>query len=179
MQTNSSALNMTKFFRNNGLSLVLMGMFLILLFGQAVAGFHQSNQEKETHGRPIESFGEYVSGSHFLESVFENWESEFLQMAAYVIFTVFLFQKGSSESKDPEGKEDVDEDPLLHRHDPDAPGPVRQGGWRLKLYQQSLFLAFLALFLASWVGHAFSGHALYNDELKEHGVAAISLGQYL
>lgn len=29
----------------------------------------------------------------------ENWESEFLQMSAYVLLTVFLFQKGSSESK--------------------------------------------------------------------------------
>ncbi len=28
-----------------------------------------------------------------------HWESEFLQMASYVALTIFLFQKGSSESK--------------------------------------------------------------------------------
>jgi len=43
--------------------------------------------------------------------VFENWESEFLQMGSYVLFTVFLFQKGSAESKDPEKEEAQDADP--------------------------------------------------------------------
>ena len=45
-----------------------------------------------------------------MESVFENWESEFLQMALYVWLTSFLYQRGSAESKDPDKPEDVDED---------------------------------------------------------------------
>jgi hypothetical protein len=41
-------------------------------------------------------------GSHFVEATFENWESEFLQMGMYVLLTVFLFQRGSAESNDPD-----------------------------------------------------------------------------
>jgi len=41
----------------------------------------------------------------FLQATFENWECEFLQMALLVVLTIFLYQKGSSESKDPESKE--------------------------------------------------------------------------
>jgi len=44
----------------------------------------------------------YLSSGHFGSAVFENWESEFLQMAAFVVLTAFLIQKGSSELKDPD-----------------------------------------------------------------------------
>ena len=43
--------------------------------------------------------------------MFENWESEFLQMAAYVVLTIFLFQKGASESKKPDEDNPEDEPP--------------------------------------------------------------------
>ena len=39
-----------------------------------------------------------------------------------------------------------------------APWPVRRGGWVLRLYEHSLGLAFVLLFLLSWVGHAFGGY---------------------
>lgn len=40
-----------------------------------------------------------MKSGHFLEALFENWESEFLQMAAFVILAIGLRQKGSAESK--------------------------------------------------------------------------------
>ena len=43
--------------------------------------------------------------------MFENWESEFLQMAVYVMLTAWLFQRGSVESKDPDSAAPQDEDP--------------------------------------------------------------------
>jgi len=43
--------------------------------------------------------GQYLRSDHFLEATMENWESEFLQMFGFVVFTAFLFQKGSAESK--------------------------------------------------------------------------------
>ena len=92
--------------------------------------------------------------SHLWASVFENWESEFLQMAAYVLATVFCFQRGSAESKDPDSRDEVDEDPRLHQHDPQAPGPVRKGGLALTLYAHSLSTALALLFVLSFVGHA-------------------------
>ena len=51
-------------------------------------------------------------------------------MVAYVLATVFCFQRGSAESKDPDVHEEVDEDPRQPQHEPQAPGPVRKGGSR-------------------------------------------------
>jgi hypothetical protein len=90
-------------------------------------------------------------------------------MAFYVILTVFLYQRGSSESKKHDGSDAVEEDPEQHRDDPDAPGPVKAGGWRLVVYRNSLSLAFLVLFLISFAGHAFSGVRKHNAEERQHG----------
>jgi hypothetical protein len=46
---------------------------------------------------------------------------------------------------------------------------VRAGGWRLKVYKISLSLAFFVLFLISFLGHAATGAAKYNDEQAQHG----------
>jgi hypothetical protein len=116
--------------------------------------------------------------------VFENWESELLQMGMYVLLTAFLVQRGSAESKQPGdelegGKEEMDEAPVLHRDDPNAPWPVRYGGLGLKLYENSLSLAFLLLFLLTFLGHAAGGVAEYNAEQREHGGEAVTLLGYL
>ena len=60
---------------------------------------------------PPLGFVAYLTSGHFISAVFENWESEFLQMAAYVLLTVFLFQKGVSESKKPDEHNPEDEPP--------------------------------------------------------------------
>lgn len=155
--------------KNNGLSIVIFALFAVCLVGHSYAGWKAHNDEERQHGNPEITYSEFLTSSDFGETVFENWESEFLQMGFYVILTVFLFQKGSSESKKPGGKEEVDEDPEKHRKNPKAPLPVRKGGWRLKLYKCSLSLAFLILFLISFVGHAASGARKYNEEQSEHG----------
>ena len=88
-------------------------------------------------------------------------------MAAYVLATVFCFQRGSAESKDPdEPREEVDEDPRQHQHEPQAPGPVRKGGLALTLYAHSLSTAFAVLFVVSFLGHAASGTRQYNAEQR-------------
>ncbi|HEY8938934.1 MAG TPA: DUF6766 family protein, partial [Cellvibrio sp.] len=92
---------------------------------------------------------------------FENWESEFLQMALYVMMTIFLYQQGSSESKKLEGKEAVDREPVAH---PGAPWPVRRGGLVLVIYKNSLSLAFILLFLISFFLHAFGTMQQLNEE---------------
>jgi hypothetical protein len=108
----------------------------------------------------------------------ENWESEFLQMAVYVVLTAILFQKGSAESKDPEKQEEVDRHPDPRRRG--APGPVRRGGWTLALYRHSLSLAFVALFALSLLLHAVGGAAEYNNEQTAHGQSErVSVVQYL
>jgi hypothetical protein len=85
------------------------------------------------------------------------------------VLTVFLYQKGSSESKKHDGTDEVEELPEAHRDDPGVPSPVRRGGWRLKLYKNSLSLAFFVLFAISFVGHAASGARKYTEEEHAHG----------
>ena len=166
--------------RNNGLSLVWITLFLVFLAAQALAGHGVYNQEQQAHGEAAVGLMQYLGTGHFGEAVFENWESEFLQMAMFVILTAFLYQKGASESKDPEkDHEPVDEDPRLHRDDPDAPGPVKRGGLALKLYEHSLSITLMLLFLASFALHAVTGRAEYSAEQMQHGEPAVGVMDYL
>ena len=164
---------MRRFLRENGLSLVLFFLFFFtFLVGQSVAGYHDYNEEQREHRQPVVTYVEYLGGPHFLEATMENFESEFLQMFLYVVLTVFLYQKGSSESKDPDKKEEpVDRDPRLSKNKKDAPWPVRRGGFVLTLYENSLALAFLLLFLPSIFLHAVGGARLYNEDQQAHGLA--------
>jgi hypothetical protein len=95
------------------------------------------------------------------------------------VLTVFLFQKGSSESKDPDKEEEVDRDPRKSRDDPEAPWPVRRGGIVLKLYEHSLLIAFTLLFLLSFALHATGGLEHYNSEQREHGQPTVTLTEYV
>jgi hypothetical protein len=170
---------MRKFLRNNGLSFTLFIMFALALLGQSIAGYNVANDERRSHGVPAIAFTGYLQSGEFLEVTMENWESEFLQMFVYVLFTVYLFQKGSSESKSPDAPEAVDRDPRLSRNLQQAPSPVRHGGWRLMLYEHSLSLAFLIMFLLTFVLHASGGVSAFNEQRLQHGETALSLGQYL
>ena len=163
--------------RNSKLGIVCLGLFLVFWAAMALTGWQEHNSDQVTHGEAETSFGEYLTTGHFWEASTENWESEFLQMGAFVLLTVFLVQKGSPESKRLDGDE-VDEDPRLHADDPDAPGPVKHGGLRLLLYENSLLIAFFTLFFASIVLHAISGAAEYNSEQRSHGEAPISTLQF-
>ncbi|MGI9068989.1 MAG: DUF6766 family protein [Pyrinomonadaceae bacterium] len=161
---------MKRFFRNNGLSLVVFCLFFsTCLLGQSLVGHQHYNNQQQEHGQPAVTYVEYLGGNHFLEATMENWESEFLQMFFFIVLTVFLYQKGSAESKDPDQEEEVDRDPRKSRKKKDAPWPVRKGGWILKIYEHSLSLAFLLLFLGSFFLHAVGGAGEYNDDQRIHG----------
>ena len=168
---------MSRVWRNNGLSIALFTMFALTLVGQSLAGYRRANEERREHGQAEERYAAYIASPAFLEVTMENWESEFLQMAVYVLLTVFLYQKGSSESKDPDGKAEVDREPDPRR--PGAPWPVRRGGFMLWLYRNSLGLALSALFLVSMALHAVGGAGAFNEERASHGMTPLSVAQYL
>lgn len=154
---------MRKFLYENSLTLVLVAITLVALAGNAVAGWHTFNEEQQDFGRASVAFADYLPSGHFIESVFENWESEFLQMGCYVLFTIWLRQKGASDSKSVDGTpEEVDREPDPTREG--APGPVRAGGWRLWLYRRSLSLALLGLFVVSFWLHAYGAALNHNHE---------------
>jgi uncharacterized protein DUF6766 len=169
---------MRRIFKEHGLSIVVFGLFFAFLLGQSVTGHRQYNADQQEHRERPVGYVAYLSTGDFIESVFENWESEFLQMGSFVLFTVFLFQKGSAESKDPEGEAPQDADPRS-ADERGAPWPVRRGGFVLAMYEHSLTIALLALFLASFFLHAWGGVRAFNQDQLAHGGQAISYWNYL
>ncbi len=165
--------------RNNALSIVLGLLFLLSMVGQTFTGWYAFNEEQREHAQSELGLGGYLGSGHFMEATAENWESEFLQMAAYVLLTAFLIQRGSAESKNPDKPEPVDRDPRLSAGKPDAPWPVKRGGWVLKLYEHSLSIAFAALFLISLVLHAIGGTRNHNDDALPHGGEPLSVGEFV
>jgi hypothetical protein len=153
--------------RNNGLSIVLVLLFLGTLLGQVYAGYRAENADRRDHANAELTLGEYLQTPQLLEATMENWESEFFQMFVYVVATIFLFQRGSVESKDPDKKEKVDREPDPNRKG--APWPVRKGGIALAIYRRSLSIAFALLFLVSFLLHAAAGANVYNETNAEHG----------
>jgi hypothetical protein len=166
--------------RDNSLALATVGIFLMVwLGGQTTAGYRVYNEDQQAHGQPTIGFAEYLTTAHFGEATFENWESEFLQMGAYVVLTVRLRQRGSAESKPLDGEQDVDADPKAHRSDPDAPWPVRHGGLPLAIYKRSLSITFFVLFGLAFLFHAITGAAAFNEEQVVHGEPTVSVIGYL
>jgi hypothetical protein len=169
---------MRRLWRHHGLSLTLFGLFLLCALGQSVTGHWHYNTEQRAHGHSAIGYGAYLRTGHFVEAIAENWESEFLQMAAYILLTVFLRQRGAPESKKLDAEEPVDAAPRRST-DPHAPWPVRRGGLLLTLYAQSLTLALGALFVLSFGLHAAGGVRHYNAEQLAHGESPVTLLQYL
>jgi hypothetical protein len=69
---------------------------------QPIAGLNVHDEEERLYGNPEVDFSSYLASGRFWQATGDNWESEFLQIGAYVLLTSFLFQKGSAESKDPD-----------------------------------------------------------------------------
>ncbi|GAB3498735.1 hypothetical protein GCM10027341_20800 [Spirosoma knui] len=169
---------MKDYLRRNGLSITFTLLTVLTLGGQIVVGWYEFNDELSDYKRPPLTFAAYLTSGHCIEAVFENWESEFLQMGLYVLLTVSLFQKGSSESKSLDEPEEVDRDPSPNR--PGAPWPVRRGGFVLKLYQNSLSIAYFLLFFVSFWLHAAGGVKQYNTEQILKGkTELLSLWQFV
>ena len=170
---------MKTWIRDNGLTLALSALFLASLIGQMLTGYSHENQERLQHGQVLIPFFEFLSGGEFLSTLFENWESEFLQMSAYVVLTAYLFQRGSPESRDPDKAAPQDRDPRLDEKKPGAPGPVRTGGVVRVIYSHSLGLALGLLFLASFVLHWLNSFRSAADEAEQHGQPPPELLGYL
>lgn len=153
-------------------------LFVGALVGQVATGLCQYNAERVAHGELAVGLRSYLTRGHFIEAVFENWESEFLQMGLFVVLTIFLRQKGSSESKGLTGREEVDEDPQRHRGDANAPWPVRSGRF-VRLYSHSLATALFALFVLSAGLHAVGGRMAFNEDQLAHGQPTVTLLGYL
>jgi hypothetical protein len=141
----------------NGLSLFFLSLFLGSLVGQAIAGQDAYNNDEIDHAALLDeepetlSLRRYVTSSHFGQAVMENWQSEYLQFSIFVLATVWLVQKGSTESK-PLDQAGPDSDPYE---------PVGVRGW---LRANSLLLVMGTIFFASWFAQSVTGWSTHNAE---------------
>jgi hypothetical protein len=169
-----------RFLRENSLSL-FFGLLLIgSLIGQSFAGLHQFNADAVTHHQATYTWLRYVTSSEFAGDVMENWQSEFLQFSLYILSTVWLLQRGSSESK---SMGDVgtmsDQSQLLGGYaKPTSPAGARASGLRRSLYGNSLVLAMTFCFFGSWLCQSVNGWRAYNHDQIEHKESTITWGEY-
>ena len=171
-------MSFSRFVYNNSLAITIFAIFFVSILGMSFAGWQTNNETLSEHGQSLLSYGEYLVSGEFMEGVFENWESEFLQMWALIILTVFLHQKNSADSKPLRGKAPQD---TLSRY-----SLIRASTWtqrsralRHTIYSHSLGLAMLGLFIISFSLHAIGGLEAYNQETLQHGGEATNLLGYV
>jgi hypothetical protein len=170
-----------RFVRENSLSLFFGVLFVGSVFGQSFAGLHAFNEQAAQHGQEAVSWGRFVLSSEFGAAVLENWQSEYLQFALFILATVWLIQKGSNESKREAdvGVESLKKQRMLDAADERSPLWARAGGWRTALYANSLLIVMTAIWLAAWLGQSVTGWSEYNELQRDHGDPTVSWGGYL
>jgi hypothetical protein len=82
---------------NFGLSLAFLALLLASWIGQAAAEWGTIVQEARAHGGSPDLADFLVQ---FGQSTLENWQSEFLQLFSFVVFSAILIHHGSAESRD-------------------------------------------------------------------------------
>jgi hypothetical protein len=154
------------FLRANALTLAFGAVFLATLVGQALSGAADFNAQQIADGLEPVSLLDYVTSSSFGVDVMENWQSEYLQFFLYIFATVWLVQRGSSESKKPgeEGPESDKEQQIGRHADEDSPLWARTGGLRTAVFARSLGLLMGTLFVLTWAASSVAGWAAYNGE---------------
>jgi hypothetical protein len=169
------------FLRDNALALAFGGLFVLTLAGQAVSGVADYNAQQLANGREPVTLLEYVTSSSFGVDVMENWQSEYLQFLLYIFATVWLIQRGSSESKKPgeEGPESDKEQRIGRHAQDDSPEWARTGGWRTAVFSRSLGLLMGGLFLLTWAASSVAGWAAYNSEQLGQRQDPVSWAGYL
>jgi uncharacterized protein DUF6766 len=178
---------MRRLLREQSLGLVFLVLFLAALAGQAYAGWQDYNNVETWHAQMANempqtlSFGRYLTTSSFAQAVTENWQSEYLQFTLFILLTVWLVQKGSPESKQigEEGGQS-DEDQLVGEHaKPNSPRWAKAGGWRLKIYSNSLVIVMGLIWVWCWFAQSVSGWSEHNADLLEHEQPSLSWVGYL
>ncbi|MFY9310157.1 MAG: DUF6766 family protein [Bacteroidia bacterium] len=149
------------FLFRNGLSLALGGLMMLSLAGQIYTGWKEHNEFLLDYLQPPQTLWEYLQSGHFIQATFENWESEFLQIGLFVVFTIFLRQKGSSESK---ACDDDNFDIADLEAKKNSPWAVRKGGIYLSFYKHSLSIVLFFIFILSFFLHWYGSWLDYNEK---------------
>jgi hypothetical protein len=81
------------------LAIVMGAIFLASWFVQSVAGWAAYNEERLQQLQDPISWGSYLVGADFWARTLQNWQSEFLAVGAFAVLSIYLRQRGSSQSK--------------------------------------------------------------------------------
>jgi len=84
---------------SNSLILLMTAIFLGTWFADSVCGWSTYDADQITHKQPKVDYWGYLGTADFWESSLQNWQSEFLAIGSMAIFSVYLRQRGSPESK--------------------------------------------------------------------------------
>jgi hypothetical protein len=84
---------------SNSLLLVMTVFFIASWLVQSFTGWTTFNDEQAAHDSPTVSWGSYVMNPRFWEETLQNWQSEFMAVGVMCVFTIYLRQRGSPESK--------------------------------------------------------------------------------
>jgi hypothetical protein len=87
------------FVYSNSLLIVMAIIFFGSWFAQSVTGWTEFNAQQVDHHEATVSWLGYIGSADFWEATLQNWQSEFLAVGSFVAITVFLRQRGSSQSK--------------------------------------------------------------------------------
>jgi hypothetical protein len=74
-------------------------IFVLTWFGQSLNNWREFNAEQREHGQSAIGWGQYVLNPDFWDKTLQNWQSEFLAVGTMAVFTIYLRQRGSPESK--------------------------------------------------------------------------------
>jgi hypothetical protein len=172
---------MRKVLRDHGLGIFFGLIFLAALVGQAIAGWHQFNNDQSAEGLDVLSLGDYLTSASFAVDVAENWQSEYLQFFLYIGATVWFLQIGSPESKtaDVMGLES-DQDQKVGRYaDESSPKWASVGGWRTAVFSWSLLIMMGSIFLVSWFAQSYAGWAAFNEIRLQRLQTPLSWASYV
>jgi hypothetical protein len=84
---------------SHSLSIAFGLLFLMSIAAHAIGGAKHHASEQREHGEPPDTLVQYVASSKFWFESFQNWQSEFLSLAAMVYLSVYLRERNSAESK--------------------------------------------------------------------------------
>jgi hypothetical protein len=172
---------MRRWFFEQSLSVFFLSIFLLAVIGQWLLGAKAYNAEQAAHDEPTVSYFRYLFSSDFGGNLLENWQSEFLQFSLFIYVTIWLVQKGSNESKELQsvGRESDQKQKVGGYADGNSPRWARVRGWRLAVYENSLMIVMVAIFLGSWFGQSVTNWTEFNEEQTAHGDQAVSWLSYL
>ena len=152
--------------KDNSLSITMFALFAICLVGHSVASWHLHNEQLAAHGRAAVDYWHNLSSSSYLQELASNWQAAFLQLASLILFSGFLYQRGAPHSRNPDKVHDKRRARARNARFP----------W---LYRHSMSVAFVLLFVLTFVLHAASGYLSWNEQLAMLHRPALSLAGFL